>query len=181
MVIFLRALLGVLLLDCMLYYTLRLALGKHRKVAGCIAIAALVLPLAVGTIGLMGVHFVALGQFRDESQVYRVLYDAFIRKGTAYIRAWQRPGMDFGQIALLVGMAVVALGNLAVVFVCVPSMFNEKFDWSRVHSVGEFFEQSITLYPVIAILVMLGWGLLVAVDIALCSGVHLLLYGVWPM
>ncbi|MBQ2954805.1 MAG: hypothetical protein IJE07_14840 [Clostridia bacterium] len=178
MVMCLRALVGLLLLNCMLYGTLRLLLGKRRKLAGSIALYALFLPVFAGTIGLMGMDFSQA--YADELQVYSALFDGFVEKGQAYIAAWKRPANGTKEIVTLVAMAVVVLVDLAIVLRGIPGLFEETFDWSWVSDMEDFFVQSTTLYPVIAVFTVLGWALMAAVNMALCTGAHYWLHGAWP-
>lgn len=179
MMIYVKAIGGMILLSSMLYYALRLLSGRKRKVVGSIALLALMLPLMAGTVGLMGVDFTQ--NFTDELEVYDAVWKGFLQKGQAFINALTSPEKTTKQALTIVAMLVVAAANLVIVVTGVPTLMEDgAIDWSTLTDPEDFFAHCLTLYPVTALLSVLAWAVMVAVDIVLCIGAHWLLHGALP-
>lgn len=174
----LRALGGVLLLDCMLYCMLRMLLGRRRRLAGAIALGALFLLLVASAIGLMGVDFTQT--FTDEIQVYQAVYHGFVGKANDYIAALTSPEKTLQEALTVVGMLIVLIANLWILLGRCPGMFMDNDNMPQVIRPETLSACMKDMYPVVAVKSTLVWALLMAADMALCIGVHWLLHGTAP-
>ena len=178
LMMYLRALGGVMLLDCVLYYTLRLLLGRRRKIAGTISLCVLGVVLLASAIGLMGMSF--RPYYKDEMQIFQALFGGLTKKGTAYITALTAPGKTVAQWATHIGMALVVLLDLAalgfVAFLLMGGLFDPQDDGRSI----SFIERCTTFYPLMVIVFTLGCAVVIALNMALCTGVHWLLFRAWP-
>lgn len=178
LMMYLRTLGGILLLDCILYYVLRLLLGRRRRIAGAISLWTLGIVLVAVAIGLLGMSF--RPYYKDELQVFQALYKGLIGKGTAYISGLSRPGKTVAQWATFIGMAVMVLLNLTAVGFGAPLLMGGLFDPQDEGRTLSFVDRCTTFYPVTLILFTLGFAVIMALNMVVCIGVYWLLHGAWP-
>ena len=180
MIMYLRALGGVLLLDCMLYGVLRMLLGKRRRLAGGISLAVLGTALLAFAIGvMMQRNFLAI-KFTDEMPLYRWLFKGLENAYGSYTKALVDPANETADVVLLLGMGAVLLADVGVLIGAACTRIKDRFRLSFISDLEDFMVESAKLYPVIALVYTLITAVVIAINMALCIGVYWLLNGAWP-